>query len=68
VEDDISVDSETLFVIDFINFKIKSAQSFGCTHKDSVYVHVFIRISARTCVSIFVCSVFLKKSRKQDNN
>jgi hypothetical protein len=68
VGDDISVDSETLFVIDFMNFKIKSAQSFRCTHKDSVYIHVFIRISVRTCVSIFVCSVFQKKSRKQDNN
>jgi hypothetical protein len=34
------VDNETLLVIDFMNLKIKSAQSFGCTRKVRVYVCV----------------------------
>jgi hypothetical protein len=36
VEDDITVDNETLLVIDFVNLKIKPTQSFGGAHKDSV--------------------------------
>jgi hypothetical protein len=39
----ISVDSETFLMTDFMNLIIKSVQSFECTHRDSVYVHVFIR-------------------------
>jgi hypothetical protein len=41
----VSVDSETLLVIDFVNFKIKSAQSFEGAHKDRVCIHVFIEVS-----------------------
>jgi hypothetical protein len=55
------MDSETLLVTDFMNLKIKLAQSFGCTHRGRVYVRVFIEVSARTCVNIYVCTVFLKK-------
>jgi hypothetical protein len=58
---DISVDSETLLVIDFVNRKIKSAQFFRGAHKGRVCVRVFIQVSARTCMSIYVCTVFLKK-------
>jgi hypothetical protein len=47
-------------VIDFVNRKIKPAHSFGCAHRSRVYVHVFIEVSARTCMSIYVCPVFLK--------
>jgi hypothetical protein len=36
---DVPVDSETLLVIDFMNLKIKPAQSFECAHRDSVCVH-----------------------------
>jgi hypothetical protein len=55
------IDNETLLVIDFMNLKIKSAQSFGCTRKVRVCVRVFIGVSTRTCISIYVCTVFLKK-------
>jgi hypothetical protein len=55
------VDSEALLVADFVNLKIKPAQSFGGAHRGRVCVHVFIGVSARTCMSICVCTVFLKK-------
>jgi hypothetical protein len=58
---DIPVDSETILVTDFVNLKIKSAQSFGGANMDRMCVHVFIGVSARTCMSICVCTVFLKK-------
>jgi hypothetical protein len=38
VECDISVDSDTFLMIDFINFKIKMTQSFRYTRKDKIYV------------------------------
>jgi hypothetical protein len=49
-------------VTDFVNLKIKSAQSFESAHKDKVCVGVFIEISARTCMSIYIYTIFLKKS------
>jgi hypothetical protein len=49
---DVPVDSETLLVTDFVNLKIKPAQSFGGTHRGRVCVRVFIGVSARTCISI----------------
>jgi hypothetical protein len=58
---DISVDSEALLVTDFVNLKIKSAQSFEGAHRRRVWVHVFIGVFARTCISISICIVFLKK-------
>jgi hypothetical protein len=58
---DVPVDSETLLVINFVNLKIKLVQSFGCAHKSMVCVRVFIEISAHMCMSICVCTVFLKK-------
>jgi hypothetical protein len=57
VEDDVSVNSETLLVTDFVNLKIKSG-----AHTDRVCGRVFIGVSAHTCMSICVCIVFLKKS------
>jgi hypothetical protein len=62
--DDILVDSETLLVTDFVDLMIKPAQSFRVAHRDMLCVHVFIRVNAHTCMSIYVCIVFLKK----DNN
>jgi hypothetical protein len=38
---DVSVDSETLLVIDFINFKIKPTQSFRVAHRGMVCVCVY---------------------------
>jgi hypothetical protein len=55
VESDISVDSETLLMTDFVNPKIKSVQSFRDAHRGRIYVRVFIRVSAHTCISICVC-------------
>jgi hypothetical protein len=58
---DVSVDSETLLVTDFMNLKIKLVQSFRYVYRDRTYVRIFIRVSAHTCMSICVCTVFLKK-------
>jgi hypothetical protein len=60
VKDGVSIDSESLFMTDFVNLKIKSAQSFGGVHKNRVCVYVFIGISVRMCINIYVCNVFLK--------
>jgi hypothetical protein len=49
---DVLIDSETFLVTDFMNFKIKPAQSFRCAHMDRVSVHVFIGVSDRTCMSL----------------
>jgi hypothetical protein len=58
---DVPIDSETLFVTDFVNLKIKPVQSFRGGHMGRVCMCVFIGVSARTCISICVCTVFLKK-------
>jgi hypothetical protein len=61
VRGDVSVNSEMLLVTDFVNLKIKSAQSFECAHIGRIYVRVFIEVSAHTCMSICIYTVFLKK-------
>jgi hypothetical protein len=33
---DVSVDSDTFLVTDFVNLKIKSVQSFRCAHRNRV--------------------------------
>jgi hypothetical protein len=57
----VSVDSETLFVTDLVNLKIKPAQSFGGAHRGRICVYIFIGVNAHTSMSICVCTVFLKK-------
>jgi hypothetical protein len=59
---DVPVDSETLLVTDFVNLKIKLTQSFGCAHRGRMCVHMFIRVSTHMCISIYICTVFLKKN------
>jgi hypothetical protein len=59
---DVPVDSDAILVTNFINFKIKPAQSFKCAHKGRVCVRVFIGMRARTCMIICICTVFLKKN------
>jgi hypothetical protein len=59
VRGSVSIDSETFLVTDFVNLKIKSTQPFEVTHRDRVYVRMFI-VSARIYMSIDVCTVFLK--------
>jgi hypothetical protein len=61
VRGNVSVDNDVLLVTDFVNLKIKSAQSFRNVHRGRIYVYVFIYVSAHTCISIYVCNVFLKK-------
>jgi hypothetical protein len=56
---DVPVDSETLLVTDFVNLKIKPLQSFRGAYRDRVCVHLFIEMSARMCMSICACTVFL---------
>jgi hypothetical protein len=61
VKGDVPIDSETLLVTDFVNFKIKSAHSFRGAHRDRLYMRVFIGASVRTYMIICVCTMFLKK-------
>jgi hypothetical protein len=61
VRGDVSVDSETLLVADFVNLTIKPVQSFRGAHKGRVCIRMFIRVSAHMCMSICVYTVFLKK-------
>jgi hypothetical protein len=58
---DILVDSDALLVTDFVNLKIKPAQSFEGTHRSKVFVCMFIRVSTHTCISIYIYTIFLKK-------
>jgi hypothetical protein len=62
VGDDIFINNETILMTDFMNLKIKLIQSFRCTHKDKVCMRVFIEVNAHTCMSICICTVFLKKN------
>jgi hypothetical protein len=68
---DVSVDSETLLVTDFVNLNIKSVQSFRGAHRGRVYMHVFIGVclygvyacvySGHTYMSTCFVLYFLKK-------
>jgi hypothetical protein len=53
---DVPINNETLLVTDFVNLKIKPAQSFRCVHMCMVCVRVFIRVSVHLCMSICVVS------------
>jgi hypothetical protein len=48
------INNEILLVTDFVNLEIKLIQSFRDTHKNKIYIYVFIRMSNHT--------YFLKKS------
>jgi hypothetical protein len=63
VEGDIPINSETLWVIDFVNLKIKPAQFFKYAYKDIVYVRVFIGVSTYTYINIYAYIIFIKKLR-----
>jgi hypothetical protein len=52
---DVLVDSDVLLVIDFVNLKIKSTQSFECAHIGRMCVRIFIEMSARTYMNILYC-------------
>jgi hypothetical protein len=61
VVDDVPIDNKTLLTIDFMNLKIKLAQSFKDAHIYRVYVHVFIWMRTHLCMSICIYTIFLKK-------
>jgi hypothetical protein len=50
------VDNETFLLIDFINLKIKSAQSFRDVHNDRVYMRVFIGVSVYKYLCLYYVS------------
>jgi hypothetical protein len=41
VGDDVFVDSKTFLMINFINLKIKSTQSFKYTYKYNIYIYIY---------------------------
>jgi hypothetical protein len=61
VEGDASVGSETFFITNFINLKIKPTQCFGGAHRGRMYMHAFVGVGAHMCMSICVYTVFLIK-------
>jgi hypothetical protein len=61
VGDDVFIDNETFLVTDFVNLKIKSAQSFRGTHRDTIYMHIFIGVNIHMCMNIYVSTIFLIK-------
>jgi hypothetical protein len=58
---DVLIDSDALLLTNFANLKIKPTQSFRGAHRGRICVCVFIEVSAHTYMSIYVCTVFLKK-------
>jgi hypothetical protein len=62
VRGDVPVDNEMFLVTDFMSIKIKPTQSFKGAHSDSMCIRVFIGVSAHTCMSIYVYTVFLTVS------
>jgi hypothetical protein len=58
---DVPIDGEVLWVTNFVNLKIKPAQSFRGAHRDRVCMRVFIGVSTHTCMSIYIYTMFLKK-------
>jgi hypothetical protein len=63
----VPVDSDALLLTDFVNLKIKLAQSFEGAHTDRVDVRAFIGVSDHTCMSICIYTVFLKKHTRLPN-
>jgi hypothetical protein len=63
VGDDIFINSETLLVTDFVNFKIKLTQSFEGIRRGRICICIFIGVSAHTYINICVCIMFLKISK-----
>jgi hypothetical protein len=61
----INIDSDVFLVTEFVNLKIKLAQSFKYVHKNKVCVRVLIELSNHTYMSICVSMVF-KKNRTSD--
>jgi hypothetical protein len=52
---DVPINSDALLVINFVNLKIKSTQSFRDANRSSMYVCMFIEVSDHVLI------LFLKK-------
>jgi hypothetical protein len=52
---DIPVDNMSFLVIDSMNLKIKSTQSFVCAHRDSVCVYMLIGMITDSYIYEYVC-------------
>jgi hypothetical protein len=55
VRGDVPINSDALLVINFVNLKIKSTQSFGGANRSNMYVRMFIEVSDHVLI------LFLKK-------
>jgi hypothetical protein len=55
--DDVPIDSKTFFITDFLNLKINLTQSFKGAHRNMVYMHILIWVSAHTYISICHCDI-----------
>jgi hypothetical protein len=49
---DVLINNDTFLVNNFVNLKIKSAQSFKDTNRDMMYVRMFIMVSNHTYIKI----------------
>jgi hypothetical protein len=47
-------------VIDFMNLKIKPAQSFRGGHRGMMCMYIFIEMSDHICINIYICIVLKK--------
>jgi hypothetical protein len=56
--------SDVFLVIDFVNLKIKSAQSFRDAHSDRVRVRVFI-VGGCSYVHEYLCLYCVSKKKKK---
>jgi hypothetical protein len=64
---DIPIDNKALLVTDFMNLKIKLAQSFRDDHISRIYMCVFIEMSTHIYIYMSICiyTVFLYKKEKR---
>jgi hypothetical protein len=67
VEDDIPVDSETLLVVDFMNLKIKPAQSFRDAQRGRMCVYVYRSECSYMYKYLYLYYVSKKKSPLHDD-
>jgi hypothetical protein len=49
-------------MIDFMNLKIKSTQSFRCVYTCMIYVCMFIEVKTDTYMNIYIFIMFKKKN------
>jgi hypothetical protein len=60
---DVSVDSETLLVIDFVNLKIKPTQSFRGAHKGRMCVRACVHRGECSYIYEYLCLYHVSKKK-----